>query len=438
MDRTSETVSADTDSLPTPPNGLTGDDGVPHKARNGAASPAQQQALKPDGPPAARPPAAGPEDGAAASGTPPPASLRRAGRKRFVLLAIALLALAGGGYEGYHWWTVGRFEVSTDDAYVGADVTVVASKVSGYVAEVDVDENQPVSKGDVIARVDDGDYRLAVQQAKDRIAAQQATVSRIAVQIGAAGAAVDQAQAEIAGAKADVQQTSLELDRQTKLVKSAFASRQKLDNARAGHDKAVAALKAAQAQLASAKAEIAVLKAQKVEAEQSLQGLKTALAQAERDLSFTVVRAPVDGVIGNKSVEVGRLVQPGDRLVAVVPLDDVYIDANFKETQLESMHAGQIAEISVDAYPDRTFAGEVKSISPASGALFSLLPPENATGNFTKIVQRLPVRIRLDGTVLRDHVLRPGMSVVVTVDTRTGAGTATASGEDRTRLAGSH
>ncbi|MGD1880026.1 MAG: HlyD family secretion protein [Kiloniellaceae bacterium] len=341
------------------------------------------------------------------------------GRKRAVLLGLALLALCAGGYEGYDWWANGRFEVSTDDAYLGADISVLAAKVSGHVVSVEVDENQAVKTGDVIARIDDGDYRLAVRSAKDKIAAQQATVARIAVQAEAAEADVTEARAQVASAEADLERTSLELARQSKLEKSNFASRQVLDNARTGHDKAVADVNAAKAGLAASKANVAVLQAQRVEAERALQGLRTDLAQAERDLSFTVVRAPIDGVVGNKSVEVGQLVQEDTRIAAIVPLDDVYIDANFKETQLADMQPGQSVHIEVDAYPGRDFVGRVDSIAPAAGALFSLLPPENATGNFTKIVQRLPVRIRLPREAVKDHVLRPGMSVVVTVDTRT-------------------
>jgi len=344
---------------------------------------------------------------------------QKPGRKRFILLALAVIALGAGGYEGFHWWTEGRFEVSTDDAYLGADISILAAKVSGHVVAVEVEENQAVKAGDVIARIDDGDYRLAVQAARDRIAAQEATIDRIARQTDASRADVSEAKAQISSAEADLERTALDFARQTTLEKSNFASRQALDNARTQHDKAAADVSAAKAALAAAKANVAVLEAQRVEAERSLEGLRTDLAQAERDLSFTVVRAPIDGVIGNKSVELGQLVQPDTRIAAVVPLDEVYIDANFKETQLAGIHAGQTVEVEVDAFPGRRIQGRVESISPASGALFSLLPPENATGNFTKIVQRLPVRIRLPRDVTQEHGLRPGMSVVVTVDTRT-------------------
>lgn len=352
---------------------------------------------------------------------------RRKGRRRTVLLAILAIALAGGTYEGYHWWTVGRFELSTDNAYLGADMSVLSAKVSGYVTAVAVAENQPVKKGDVIVRIDDGDYRLAVRSANDKIIVQQAVVERIGVQIEAARAGIEEADANVDSAQASLTLAAGILDRKMKLSKTDFASRESVDTARADRDKAAAALAAAKAERTSAEANVSVLEAERAEAAATLESLRTALKQAERDLAFAVVTAPVDGVIGNKAVEVGELVEPGKRLAAVVPLASVYVEANFKETQLEDMHAGQTAEITVDAFPGKVFSGEVASISPASGALFSLLPPENATGNFTKIVQRLPVRIALSQAAIDANALRPGMSAVVTVDTRTGGeGTALA------------
>lgn len=352
----------------------------------------------------------------------PPAEPRKKSRKRLVLYAVIAAAVGFGIYEGNHWWTVGRFELSTDDAYLDSDMSILSAKVGGYVASVEVGENQEVSTGQVIARLDDGDYRLAVEVARNKIDMQEATVDRIAVQTAAARAKIDEARANLDSAQAGFDFSEGEFDRKTTLVERDFASKQALDTARADRDQARAAVAAARAALVSAQANVSVLQAERFEAEETLKSLRTALDQAKRDLSFTAIRAPVDGVIGNKAVDVGELVQAGSRLAAVVPLDSVYVDANFKETQLEKMRAGQTATISVDAYPDRTFTGEVEGISPASGALFSLLPPENATGNFTKVVQRLPVRIKLSPEATASHELRPGMSAVVTVDTRTGPG----------------
>jgi len=258
-----------------------------------------------------------------------------------------------------------------------------------------------------------------VQADEDRVATQRSTIDRIGQQIVAAGASVDQAEAELDSAEAELTRTVQVLERQQKLATSHFASQQAVDTANAEHDRAVAGIAGGKAALAAAEANVAVLRAQRTEAERTLAELQTTLAQAERDLSFAEVRAPVDGVVGNRAVQVGSYVQTGTRLAAIVPLDGVYVDANFKETQLGDLHPGQSVALEVDAFPDQSFAGIVDSIAPASGSVFSLLPPENATGNFTKIVQRVPVRIRLAADA--EAVLRPGMSVEAIVDTRTEA-----------------
>jgi membrane fusion protein (multidrug efflux system) len=340
-------------------------------------------------------------------------------RLRKMLLTIGLLAaLAGAGWYGHYWWAVGRFIVSTDDAYVGAKSATIAAKVSGYVTAVAVDDNQHVKTGEVIARIDDGDYALAVQTAKDKIASQQATIERIEKQILAQGASVDQAEANLASAKAGLTRAELELKRQQALAAKDFASHQALEQAQANRDQAAAAVQGGDAAVEAAKTNIDVLKAQKEEAVQVLNQLKTELAKAERDLSFTAIRAPYDGVVGNRAVEVGDYVEPGQRLATLVPLGAVYIDANFKETQLSGLKPGQVAEITVDALPGKTIKGKVVSVAPASGSVFSLLPPDNATGNFTKIVQRLPVRIAVPADLAAQEVLRPGMSVVVSVNSK--------------------
>jgi membrane fusion protein, multidrug efflux system len=341
--------------------------------------------------------------------------------KKIALVLGALLALAVAGWYGQYWWTTGRYLVSTDDAYVGAKNATLAAKITGYVADVLIDDNAHVREGDVIARIDDGDYQLAVKTAHDNIATQQATVDRIGKQVAAQQAAVDQAQAQLASAQAGATRTELELKRQRDLAARSYASQQTLEQAQANRDQAVAAVQSGQAAVEAAQAQVDVLKAQQVEAVRTLDQLKTALAKAERDLSFTAVRAPFDGVIGNRAMQVGDLVQPGQRLASLVPLDAVYVDANFKETQLSNLHPGQPVAISVDAYSSRKLSGSVVSVAPASGSVFSLLPPDNATGNFTKIVQRLPVRIAVPPDVAEQGLLRPGMSVVVSVDTKPGA-----------------
>ena len=339
--------------------------------------------------------------------------------KRLVLLTALAAALAGGGYEGWQWWTVGRFFMSTDDAYVQADISVLAAKVSGYLDAVPVRNGQSVKKGDVIAQLDDGDYRLALQAARDKLATQEGTIQRIGRQIEAARAGVAQASAQVDAARADAVRASADFARSTQM-QADYVAKSRLDQTRADRDRTDAAVKGAEAAVLSANANVDVLGAQKREAESLAAELRTAVDQRARDLTFTTLRAPFDGVVGNKAVEAGAYVSPGSRIAALVPLGSVRIDANFKETQLARMRPGQPVSITVDAYPDRAIQGEVEFLSPASGSVFSLLPPDNATGNFTKIVQRLPVRVRVPEDVAREGLLRPGLSVVVRVDTRAG------------------
>jgi membrane fusion protein, multidrug efflux system len=350
-----------------------------------------------------------------------PAAPKRRPLRRLILLALLAGGIGVGGYEGWGWWTVGRFFVSTDDAYVQADITTLASKVSGYLASVAVVNGQSVRQGDVIARIDDGDYRLALQAAQDKLATQESTVVRIGRQVEAAGAQAAQAEAQVAAAKADALRMSLDYDRQIQLSQANFASKSRLEQALADRDRSTATVKGAEAGLLAARANVDVLAAQRTEAEHLAAELRTAADRARRDLSFTEVRAPFDGVIGNKAVETGAYVQPGTRLAALVPLQSVRIDANFKETQLARMRPGQPVKIEVDAYPGREIEGTVESLAAASGSVFSLLPPDNATGNFTKIVQRLPVRVKVPADIAAEGLLRPGLSVVARVDTRTEA-----------------
>jgi membrane fusion protein (multidrug efflux system) len=334
---------------------------------------------------------------------------------------VAVLMLLGAGWFGYDYVTVGRYLISTDDAYVRAYNTTLGAKVSGHVSEFLVDDNVEVRAGDVIARIDDGDYRLAVDAASDKIATQEATIERFDRQITAQQANVEQARAQLASAQAAQTRMRLEYDRQQALADRNFASKQTLEQSIANYDQANAAVQSAQAALDSAVANVDVLRGQKKEAIRTLEELKTALAKAQRDLSFTEIRAPMDGVIGNRAAQVGDFVQTGQRVAALVPLTDVFVDANFKETQLARLQPGQPVSIKVDALPGESLDGVVASVSPASGAVFSLLPPDNATGNFTKIVQRLSVRIKVPADVAARGALRPGMSVVVAVNTKSDA-----------------
>ena len=360
--------------------------------------------------------------GARAEASVAPATKRKLGLRRKVVAAAALLAvLAGGGWYGHYYWTAGRYLVSTDDAYVGAKNTTLAAKVSGYVEAVVVDDNAHVHTGDVIAKIDDGDYRLAVDSARGKVMTQQATIERIGKQIEAQRAAIDQAKAQLASAGAAATRAELELARQQALAARDYASKQALEAAQAGKAQTAASVQGAQAAVEAAEANTQVLQAQQEEAARTLKELNTALAKAERDLSFTVIKAPMDGVVGNRAMQVGDYVQPGQRLASLVPLGAVYVDANFKETQLGRIQPGQPVKIALDALGGRKIDGTVVSVAPASGSVFSLLPPDNATGNFTKIVQRVPVRIEVPFELAEKGVLRPGMSVIVDVDTRPGA-----------------
>ena len=338
-----------------------------------------------------------------------------------VLMGIGvLLALAAASYGGYYA-VVGRFHVATDDAYVRANNTTLGARVSGHIAAILPGDNALVRTGQVVFKIDDGDYRIAVDAARSRIETQQATIERIGRQVTAQESAVEQAKAQLASAEAGLKRAGLDFDRQQELSAKGFASRATFEVSEAGRDQGMAAVRSARAAYDAARDNVEVTRAQQAEARAQLAELQTSLAKAERDLDFTSVRAPVEGTFSNRLVNTGDFIVVGQRLGNVVPLNDVFIDANFKETQLKRIRPGQPVTISVDAYGHRKFSGVVDSISPAAGSVFTLLPPDNATGNFTKIVQRLPVRIRVPKDVARQNLLRAGMSVYATVDTSEGA-----------------
>jgi len=358
---------------------------------------------------------------AAAPASAPAAVAPKSAKRKLVLMGVGtLLALAAASY-GTYYVLVGRFYVSTDDAYVRANNTTLGARVSGHIAAILPGDNALVRTGDVMFRIDDGDYRIAVDAARTKIATQQATIDRIGRQVTAQESAVEQAQANLASAEAGLKRANLDYDRQQTLSTKGFATHATFEQSEAGRDQGAAGVKAAQASYDAARDNVEVTKAQQAEARAQLAELQTSLAKAERDLDFTSVRAPVDGIFSNRLVSTGDYVVVGQRLGNVVPLDEVFIDANFKETQLKRIRAGQPVTISVDAYGHRKFEGIIDSISPAAGSVFTLLPPDNATGNFTKIVQRLPVRVRVPRDVARQNLLRAGMSVYATVDTRNGA-----------------
>jgi membrane fusion protein, multidrug efflux system len=341
-------------------------------------------------------------------------------KKRGLILPIIILGLAAGGaWYGYEWWTNGRFMVSTDDAYIEGDIATISPKVTAFVSEVNVVANQAVKAGDVLATLDGGDYQNALDQANAQIATETLSLSRIDAQVEGAQASLAQAEASKVALDAAVRGAEITQKRQTELASKSVGTAADLDSANVALDQAKANLAGGDAAIKSAQANITILEAQRREAEGQIRMLEIQRDKAARDLSFTVLKAPYDGIVGNRSVQEGDLVSPGQRLMALVPTRQLYIDANFKETQIQHLEPGSKVKVHVDAYDDQAIEGTVVSLSPASGSVFSLLPPENATGNFTKIIQRVPVRIALPQEALDTGRLRAGLSVVVDVDTRT-------------------
>lgn len=340
--------------------------------------------------------------------------------RTFLLPIVGLALLGGASWYGYDYWIDGRFMISTDDAYVQADMAFVSPKISGYVGTVPVTENDRVKAGQPLVFMDDGDYKIALALTEAQIATQNKTLERIQAQTEAAKAALQQAEAQKVSATAGATNAARAKDRAAQLLKTRVGTQAQLDDTQTALDQANAAVTGADAQIASARANIGVLEAQYAEAQSTVRSLELSRDKAARDLSFTVLRAPYDGVVGNLSVQPGDMISPGQKLAVVIPMDKLYIVANFKETQLARIVPGEKVRVSVDALSgEEDFEGTVASLAPASGAVFSLLPPENATGNFTKVVQRVPVRIEVPEEVIKAGKLRAGLSVVADVDSRT-------------------
>lgn len=341
-------------------------------------------------------------------------------KKRSPVLPVILAALLGGAaWYGYGWWTEGRFMVSTEDAYIEGDIAIISPKVSGYVEKVNVTSDQIVHAGDPLVTLDGGDYQIAYEQALANKESAELSVKRMDAQIIGGEASVAQSEAQLGALEAAARGAEITANRASDLASKSVGTTADLDNAKVSLDQARANLVAGQAAVSSAKANLALLKAQREEALSTVRLQQLAIDKAKRDLDFTVLKAPYDGVIGNLAVQAGDLVSAGKRLAALVPTSQLYIEANFKETQIADLVPGSKVAIHVDAYGDQPLEGTVTSIAPASGAIFSMLPAENATGNFTKVVQRVPVRIALPQDALAGGHLRAGLSVIVDVDTRT-------------------
>ena len=353
----------------------------------------------------------------AAAATAGPTRFGRASR-RAALAGVAVAAVLGAGYWAHDYWTVGRFEVSTDDAYVQADSTTIAPKVSGYIAAVLVRDNERVKAGQVLARIDDRDFRTALDQAKADVDAARATLAGKQAQLDAQHSVIDTARATVEVDQANATFADQDHQRYADLARTGYGSVQNAQAATAKIAVARAAVDRDTASLAAAQKQIELIAAELAQAQAAIAHDEAVQRQAELNLSYTTITAPVDGVVGNSKLRVGQFVQAGTQLMAVVPLADTYIVANFKETQLTDVKPGQKVEVEVDMFPGIAVEGHVDSIAPASGQEFALLPPDNATGNFTKVVQRVPVKIVLDADDSLAVDLRPGMSVVPTISTK--------------------
>jgi len=353
------------------------------------------------------------------AGPPTTAVKRRRGRARVVLPLVALLALGGAGTYGWHWWTIGRFLEATDDAYLQSDKVTVAPRIAGIVSEVMVGDNQPVKAGAVIARLDDRSYRVQLKQAEAEVDKDKAQILGVASAIIQQQAQVASSRADLANAEAALTFSEQEYTRYQNLLQTGSGTVQRQQQAdadlrqrHAARDKAAASLDAAQKQIDS-------LKALEASTRASLEGAEAKVEGVRLDLSYTTILAPIDGVAGDRALRVGQVVAPGTGLLTLVPMGrDIYLVANFKETQTGNMAEGQRVTFTVDAFGDHAFQGRIESFSPGTGSQFALLPPENATGNFTKVVQRVPVRVTLDPADPLIARLRPGLSVEATVHTQ--------------------
>ena len=337
--------------------------------------------------------------------------------KRAALAMAMALGAAGAAHFGYDYLTTGRYLETTDDAYVKADSTIISPKVSGYIAQVLVGDNQPVKAGQLLARIDDRDFKAALDQAHADVAASEAAVRNLDAQLALQQPMIEQGKADVAAAEANLKFAQEEQARYDGLMKTGSGTIQRAQQTDAALRASNAQLQHSNSGLVAAERKLDVLTTERAKAVAQLDHARAVEQQAALNLSYTQITAPVDGTVGARTLRVGQFVQGGTQLMAVVPLDAVYVVANFKETQLTHVRNGQPVEIEIDSFHGTKLRGHVDSLSPASGLEFALLPPDNATGNFTKIVQRVPVKITLEDHSLQG-LLRPGMSAQPTVNTK--------------------
>jgi membrane fusion protein (multidrug efflux system) len=345
--------------------------------------------------------------------TPPKGS----NRKRALLAMALLITVIGATKLAQTWWMVGRFMEGTDDAYVGGDVTVIAPKVAGFISKLEVHDNQPVHAGDLLLKLDDRDYVAALAKAEAAVAMQKAALTNLAATRQLQEAVIAQAKATIEATEAEIVRTRDDQARFSRLLRDRAVSVQESQKADADYKEAIAEGEKTRAALIAAQRQLIVIDSQTQQANASLEQAIAERDLARLNLSYTELRAPIDGTVGNRSAQVGAYATTGSQLLSLVPNRGLWIDANFKESQLARIHPGSAAVVKVDSIPGRAFHGHVVSVAPATGAQFSVLPPENATGNFTKIVQRVAVRIVLDDEAEARNQLRPGLSVIAKVNT---------------------
>jgi membrane fusion protein, multidrug efflux system len=338
---------------------------------------------------------------------------------RRIALALGAALVAAAAIVAFsHWWTTGRYLEETDDAYVGGDVTVIAPKVQGFIATIEVQDNQAVHAGDVLATLDDRDFVAARARAAAQVQGGEAQLQNLAATHQLQLAIIEQARTQVDSADAEWERARLDQQRYGNLVGSAAISRQSFERADPTLKQADAARAHARAALQAAERQLQVLATQQLQAQAALAGARAELQSTDLNLGYTVLRAPIDGVVGNRAARVGGYATAGTRLLSLIPARGLWVDANFKESQLAHMRPGDPATVVADILPGRVLHGHVQSLAPATGSQFSVLPVENATGNFTKIVQRVPVRIVIDAGDAADMPLLPGLSVTAEVDTR--------------------
>lgn len=343
---------------------------------------------------------------------------RKMSKKKKAPLIVTLIMFVLGAVSCVYWFGYGQYFQSTNNAYLQGEITNISPKVSGYIIASFVDDNQVVKAGELLAQIDDRDYQAEYDKTAAHLAISVAAISNLDAQLQLQKTLIRQSKSQIASAQAEYQRARQQIRRTRSLIKRNYSSQDELDDATSHLKVSKAQADQADAHYQASRDELNVIKSQIIQARAAVGEARAQLQQQTLKLSYTKIYAPVDGIVGRRSLRVGLYVQPGMPLMSLVPTKALWIEANFKETQLSKIHKGQKVDVELDAYPDQTIEGIVDSFSPATGAKFALLPPENATGNFTKIVQRVPVKIRIPNPEKINAQLIPGLSVVATVDTR--------------------